>query len=123
MRNITITDGQNTVTLRNDLIFELGYEEVGTKRTMASGKQVKDIIGYRAILTIPTGYLELADYVRLSGMIRSGKFLQITYPGVEGEKTGMFDIEPPTNKTFKYGDDGVTMWYAVTLTCTAQEVE
>lgn len=123
MRNITITDGLNTVTLKNDLIYELDYEEVGTKYTMASGKQVKDITGYRAILTIPTGYLVLEDYIRLSEMLRSGKFLQISYPGVEGDKSGMFDIAPPTNKAFKYGDDGVSMWYAVTLICTAQEVE
>lgn len=123
MRNITISDGISSVVLRSDLVFELEYEEVGTTKTMASGKRVKDIVGYRPVLNIPTGYVELNDLVRLKSLINSGKFLQVTYPGLGGGETRLFEIAPPVYKSFKYGEDGVSVWYAVTLRCTAQEVE
>lgn len=123
MRNIFISDGVNTVVLRNDLVYELKYEEVSVVKTMASGKRVKDIVGYRPVLNIPTGYLSLPDLTRLKNMINSGQFLKVTYPGVGGVESKYFDIAPPVFKSFKYDDDGVSIWYAVTLKCTAQEVE
>lgn len=123
MRNITISDGLSTVVLRNDLVYELEYEEVGTTKTMASGKRVKDIVGYRPVLNIPTGYVELGDLEKLKRLINSGKFLRVTYPGLGGDESRLFEISPPVFKSFKYGADGVSVWYGVTLICRAQEVE
>lgn len=123
MRNIIITDGTNTVTLRNDLVYQIEYEEVGTTKTMASGKIVKDIVGFRPVLNIPTGYVALNDIQTLKRMINSGKFLKITYPGVEGDEARLFAVSSPVFKSFKYGEDGVSVWYGVELHCMAQEVE
>ena len=123
MRNIIITDGVYTVELRNDLVYEIEYEEVGTTKKMASGKIVKDVVGFRPVLNIPTGYVALNDIQTLKRMINSGKFLQITYPGIEGDETRLFAVSPPVFKSFKYGEDGVSIWYGVTLVCQAQEVE
>lgn len=123
MRNIIITDGIDTINLKTDLVFQLDYEAVGVTKTMASGKIVRDIVGYRPMLNIPTGYVEKADIIKLKNMINSGRFLSITYPSVDGDKTQTFLVEPPTFKSFKYDDDGISIWYGVTLRCTAQEVE
>lgn len=123
MRNIIISDGVNSVELLNDLVYEIEYKELNKKKTMASGKIKKEIIGYRPVLKIPTGYVKLNDLRKLKSMILSGGFLTVTYPGVDGDHTGLFDIEPPLFKSFKYDEDGVTVWYGVTLTCSAQEVE
>ena len=123
LRNIIISNGSTSVELKNDLVYELKYEEVSVKKTMASGKRVKDIVGYRPVLVIPSGYVELNDIVQLKNMINSGEFLRVTYPGVCGDETRLFEIAPPVFKSFKYGSDGVSVWYGVTLKCTAQEVE
>ncbi len=123
MRNIIISDGVNSVELLNDLIYEIEYQELNKKKTMASGKIKKEIVGYRPVLNIPTGYVKLDDLRVLKSMILSGGFLSVTYPGVDGDRTALFDIEPPVFKSFKYDDDGVTVWYGVTLTCRAQEAE
>lgn len=123
MRNIIISDGVNSVELLNDLVYEIEYEELNRKKVMASRKIKKEIIGYRPVLTIPTGYVKLEDLRLLKSMILSGQFLSVTYPGVDGDRTALFDIAPPVFKSFKYDDDGVTIWYGVTLKCSAQEVE
>ena len=41
----------------------------------------------------------------------------------DGDKVGAFMVTEPAYKAFKYGDDGVTQWYGVTLSMEAQEVE
>lgn len=123
MRNIIISDGVNSVELLNDLIYEIEYKELNKKQTMASGKIKKEIIGYRPVLKIPTGYVKLEDLRVLKSMILSGQFLYVTYPGVDGDRTALFDIGMPKFKSFKYDDDGVTIWYGVELECSAQEVE
>ena len=122
LRNIVISQGTNSVRLRNDLVFEIEYEEVGKIKTMASGKLKKEIIGFRPVLNIPAGYVNLRDLQRLKDMILSGQFLSVTYPGVHGDETGLFHIAPPVFKSFKYDENGVDVWYGVTLVCRAQEV-
>lgn len=123
MRNIVITDGVNIVELQNDLVFEIQYETLNKRKTMASGKDKIEIIGYKPVLQIPTGYVKLEDLEKLKSMIFSGEFLTVTYPTVGGYRTALFSIEPPAFKSFKYDDDGVTVWYGVTLVCRAQEAE
>ena len=122
MRNIIISNGGESVVLRNDLVFEIEYVEVGKVKQMASGKLKKEVIGVRPVLNIPTGYVELKDLQRLKRMIASGAFLQIEYPGIDGDESGIFAIDPPVFKSFKYDENGVSVWYGVELKCRAQEV-
>lgn len=123
MRNIVITDGVNTVTLLKDLVFTISPEDVGAKATMASGKDVMDIVGTKNVLTIPTGWLSPSDLATLKSMINSNHILTVTYPDVDGAKTRDFFVEQPVYRAFKYGDDGVEQWYGVTLTMKQQGVE
>ena len=115
MRNIKITDGTNTVTLLSDLKFTITPEFVGTTATMASGKTVRDIVGVKNTLTVPTGWLSAADLSLLRQMIYKSHILMVMYPDLDGDKTAEFYIEPPELKSFKYGADGVEQWCGVTL--------
>ena len=47
MRNIIITDGINTITSLNDLVFDIQPIEILSSVTMASGREVRDVIGYK----------------------------------------------------------------------------
>lgn len=123
MRNIAITDGTNTVTLLKDLVFTISPKDIGVKATMASGKDVMDLVGVKNVLEVPTGWLSMADLSLLKSMINTRHVLTVTYPDVDGDKTGEFFVEQPVYKAFKYGPDGVEQWYGVTLTMTQQGVE
>lgn len=118
MRNITISDGMQAVTLLPDLVFTIQPETVGTSETMASGRTVMDIVGEKITLNIPTGWLSADDLAKLKGMIRRSHVLTITYPDVDGDKSDLFFVDHPVYKAFRYGADGVEQWYGVTLTAT-----
>lgn len=115
MRRITISDGDNTVTLLPDLVFSISSETVGTREVMASGKTVMDVVGEKIALEIPTGWLSAADLALLKQMIRRSHLLTVSYPDVDGDKTDQFYVDHPVYKAFKYGADGVEQWYGVTL--------
>ncbi len=118
MRRITISDGENTVTLLSDLTFSVSPERVGTVATMASGRTVMDVVGEKITLEIPTGWLAAEELSLLRQMLRRTPFLTVSYPDVDGDRTGQFCFENPTYKAFRYGEDGVTQWYGVTLRAT-----
>lgn len=115
MRRITISDGDDTVTLLPDLVFSISSETVGTREVMASGKTVMDVVGEKTTLEIPTGWLSAADLALLKQMIRRSHLLTVSYPDVDGDKTEQFYVDHPVYKAFKYGADGVEQWYGVTL--------
>lgn len=123
MRNITITDGKNTVRLLTGLEFTISPRMIGATQTMASGRTVTDYVGTKTYLTVPTGWLSAADLLRLRRMIRTSRALTVQYPDLDGDKIGVFLISEPEYRAFKYGEDGVTQWYGVTLSMEAQEVE
>ncbi len=117
MRRISISDNNgNTVTLLYDLEFEIAPEFVGETVTMASGRTVRDHVGIKNTLRIPTGWLSPADLALLCRMIAQGQVLWISYPDVDGDHTEEFWIDPPVRKSFKYDKDGVSQWYGVELT-------
>lgn len=122
MLRIKIAHGDEAVTLLPKLRYTITPTAVGTTATMASGRVVMDFIGEKNVLTIPTGWLSAADLVRLRAMIRRYHLLDITYDEPEGERTATFLVDQPEVKSFKYGLDGVTHWYGVTLTATEYEV-
>lgn len=101
-----------------DLVFSIKPQTIGTTATMASGKTVMDVVGEKITLDIPTGWLSAEDLATLKDMIRRVHILTITYPDIEGERSDLFYVDHPIYKAFKYGDDGVTQWYGVTLTAT-----
>ena len=123
MRNITITNGEQSVTLLSDLEFDITPKMIGVTATMASGRTVTDYIGTKTVLTVPTGWLSAADLIKLRQMIRRDRALTVIYPDIDGEKTGVFLVEEPSYRAFKYGADGVEQWYGVTLSMESQEVE
>ena len=123
MRNIIITDGQESVTLLPDLSFEIVPEDVGAMAEMASGIIVMDIIGTRYALKVPTGWLSAADLSKLRRMINKKHILTVTYPDLDGDKTADFFVSQPTYRAFKYDADGVSVWYGVTINMRMQGVE
>lgn len=123
MRRITISNGTDSVTLLSDLKFSITPKTVGPSATMASGKTVLDKVGTKDVLEIPTGWLPVEDLASLKRMISAGPELTISYPTVEGDKTALFLVNQPVYKSFKYGEDGVTQWYGVTLTAEQQGVD
>lgn len=116
MRSISITNGEDTVTLLPDLEFTITPEFVGETATMASGRVVRDYVGIKNKLTVPTGWLSPEDLALLCQMIASGQVLTIRYPDVDGEHEEEFWIDMPKRKSFSYGADGVKQWYGVELT-------
>lgn len=116
MRRISITDGENTVILLKDLEFEIKPEFVGETAVMASGRTVRDHVGIKNTLHIPTGWLSPADLNLLNRMIGAGQVLTIRYPDVDGDHEEEFWVDPPVRRSFSYGPDGVKQWYGVELT-------
>jgi hypothetical protein len=110
------------VTLLRDLKYTITPTAIGTTATMASGRTVMDFVGEKNVLTIPTGWLSAADLATLRAMIRRYHVLDITYDEPEGERTAAFLVDQPELRSFRYGADGVTVWYGVTLKATEYEV-
>lgn len=115
MRRIEITDGENTVVLLSDLEFTITPESVGETVTMASGRTVRDHVGIKNVLEIPTGWLPASDLALLCRMIARGQMLTVRYPDADGDHEEEFWIDPPQRKAFSYDADGVKQWYGVTL--------
>lgn len=123
MYRINISDGEDTLSLLSDIEFTLGGEEVNKIETMASGRIVKDVIGYRDVLEIPIGYLSLEDMALLRDMIRRNDgFLDISYQTPNGDITNNFVVEEPQYKAVKYNDNGVIVWLDVTIKAKSTEV-
>lgn len=102
--------------------IEIGGEYESKETTMASGKIVRDVIGWRTALTAEWEWVPAGLLAQLVPIARSGQFVTIQYPDSTGDDTsGVFSIEIGEQKVFKFVD-GVPMWYNVQLTATAQEV-
>ena len=104
------------MVLLMDIEFEIRPEFVGETATMASGRTVRDHVGIKNTLHIPTGWLSPADLARLCQMIGAGDVLTIDYPDVDGDHSGEFWVSLPVRRAFSYGADGVSQWYGVELT-------
>lgn len=119
--HIIITDGADTLHLLPEIEFDIVPVEVAHAATMASGREVRDWIGYRNTLNIPTGWLSASDLALLNRMIRVSHALTVTYPTPEGDRTSVFYFTLPTMRAFQYGSGG-SVWYGVTLTASESEV-
>lgn len=123
MRRIIITDYVDTVTLLRDLEISIFPKEISRKAEMASGKTVKDVVGYKDVISLPVGYLSLSDNEKILNMItRNSGLLTISYPTPTGDMTNQFIVNPPTFTTFAYDDNGVAIWQGVTISGETVEV-
>lgn len=119
--HIIITNGTDTLHLLPGIEFNITPVEVVETAVMASGREVRDYIGYRNVLEIPTGWLSAEDLAKLKWMILTSHVLTVTYPTPEGDAVGEFSMPIPAMRAFKYGSDG-SVWYGVTLTMSETEV-
>lgn len=102
--------------------IEIGGEYESKETTMASGKIVRDVIGWRTKLTAEWEWVPAGLLAQLVPIARSGEFVTIQYPDSTGaDASGIFSIEIGEQKVFKFVN-GEPMWYNVELTATAQEV-
>ena len=101
--------------------IEVGAEEVANTVTMASGKVVKDVIGYRTTIKAKWDYVPVATLTALAVLLRQGGFFFVEYPSPAGDAFGMFEVEYPAMKVFQF-KNGIAVWHDVELRMTAQEV-
>lgn len=102
--------------------IEVGGAYESKESTMASGKIVRDIIGWRTELSAEWEWVPAGLLAQLVPIARSGEFVEIQYPDSDGnDASGIFTIEIGSQKIFKFVN-GIPMWYNVELTATAQEV-
>jgi hypothetical protein len=100
-----------------------GGKEESRSIKMANGKKVKEMIGFRPMLTAEWDWVPADTMAELHSLLRSGGFFTVTYPDpAEETKTGVFEIDYPQSKVFRFEGD-VATWHGVTLTMSAQEVE
>ena len=122
MDKITISDGATTITMPRTKKITIGGENVCKEKTMASGKNVRDVVGHRVIVDGEWDYVPAATMTALITLIRTGAFLFVEYPDSTGDDAdGMFDVSVPSPGIFKFVG-GVPMWHGARLKMTAQEV-
>ena len=100
---------------------KVGAQEVARTVTMASGRVVKDMIGYRPVVTASWDWVPATTILALVRLLKKSAFVYVEYPSPEGAQAGWFEIEYPTMSVFRY-NNGVAVWHDVTLVMTAQEV-
>lgn len=118
---ITISNGSASVTMPKVRAVEVGATEVAKTTEMASGKVVKDVLGYRTTILAQWDYVPATTIVSLLALLRMGGFFQVEYPTPEGGNTDTFEVEFPTIGIFAFVG-GEPMWHSVTLWMQAQEV-
>lgn len=123
MDKITIysADKSRCITMPRVRDIEVGAEEASRTVTMASGKTVKDILGYRAKITAVWDWFPAELVTELLNLLKTGAFLWVEYPSPDGNGAGFFSIEYPTLSVFCY-KNSVPVWHDMTLSMTAQEV-
>ena len=101
---------------------KVGAKEVANTITMASGKVVKDVLGYRQTVVATWDYVPAASIVALLALLKNNAFVYVEYPSPEGTSSGVFEVAYPTLEVFAY-KDGVAAWHNVQLSMSGQEVE
>lgn len=123
MLRYVFSDDVETITLRRNLKIAVTPEPIEREVDMISGRTVKDVVGYKDVLSLPVGYLSLEDNNKLCQMItRNHGLLTISYTDATGDHTEKFIVKPPTWTSFKYDDDGVAVWEGVTIQARTVEV-
>jgi len=123
MDKIRIASADRSMSIEMPRVKDItvGATEVANTVTMASGKVVKDMIGYRTTLQATWDFVPVDTLTALAVLLRSGGFFYVEYPAPTGDASGMFEIEYPTMTIFAY-KNGTAVWHDVKLKMTAQEV-
>lgn len=123
MDKIRISSADLTTTVEMPRVkdIQVGADEVANTVTMASGRVVKDMIGYRTTVQAKWDYVPAETLTALAVLLRQGGFFFVEYPSPAGDASGMFEIEHPTMAVFQF-KNGVAVWHNVKLNMTAQEV-
>ena len=122
MNQITISNGTTTITMPQIKKIEVGGEEVCNEITMAGGKLVKEMIGFRTVVSAEWDWVPAATMRSLVTLLRGGGYFTVGYPDPDGTyRNGKFSVSIPSIGIFKF-KDGVAMWHGVQLDMTAQEV-
>ena len=116
MREISFSDGRDTVVIRSDPEFVWRPVRIGERAVMASGRIVMDTVGVKNTAEIPVGWLSPEDLARLKRMIAQSEALTVRYPTPEGIRSDLCFVDMPVFRAFRWGDDGVSQWYGVTIT-------
>lgn len=118
MDNIIISGIAMPSTTSLEISGEIEAKDV----TMASGKIVRDVIGWRTKLTAKWEWLPVGVLSQVVSVARSGGFASITYPDPSGITiTANFQIEIGSQKIFRFVSCS-PYWYNVDLVALAQEV-
>ena len=119
MMNIKI----NGIEMPRTRSIEVGGDVEAKEATMASGKIVKDIIGFRKTITASWEWFPADLMARIVEIARTGDFVNIEYPDSTGKvESGLFKITIGNQKVFKFINDS-PLWYNVELSATTQELE
>lgn len=110
------------ITMPRTKTLEVGGAYESKEAVMASGKTVRDVLGWRTELTAHWEWVPAGLMAQLVALARGGAFVTVEYPDPSGAAaSGTFSVEIGSQKVFKFVD-GAPMWYDVELTATAQEV-
>ena len=101
--------------------ISVGAKEDSNTVKMASGKVVKDVLGYRPQITAAWDYVPAATIVSLLTLLKTNPFLYVEYPSPTGDANGTFEVDYPTMAIFQY-KNGTAVWHDVKLTMSGQEV-
>lgn len=110
------------VTMPRTKKVEVGGELECNEAKMASGKLVRDVIGWRPKISASWEWVPAETLAQVVAIARDGGYVEVSYPDADGsEASGMFAIEIGNQKIFKFNGT-VPMWYNVELEAKAQEV-
>lgn len=123
MDRIIISSGNKKIMLPKSRSINVHYEPKYTEIAVASGKLVRDMLGFRKVISYSADYFPNDDLRVLLEMITSGEFLSVEYPDpTYGEDYGVFSVEPPTPTVFRYDQNGNGVWHDISLEMQSQEV-
>lgn len=100
----------------------IGGENVQNEVTMASGKVVAEVKGFRPTIKAEWDWLPAETIITLHALLRQGNMCYVQYPDpVDGDASGVFLVSYPETKIFTF-TGAEPRWHGVSLTMTAQEV-
>lgn len=110
------------ITMPPTKSLAVGGEMVEKSVTMASGKTIKWVVGYRAKLKAEWNWLPQDTITKIHRLIRQGGFFNVQYPDPDkGDTSALFEITMPESGVFKFTGNA-PRWKDVSLEFTAQEV-
>ncbi|MDD4688319.1 MAG: hypothetical protein PHE51_01045 [Eubacteriales bacterium] len=114
-------DKSDFITMPRIKKITVGAKEESRRTMMVSGRIVKDILGYRAVIKAEWDYLPVGLAANLTLLLRTNSFVWLEYPSPTGFAEGWFEVGFPSMKVFTYRN-GEAVWHDVSLEFTAKEV-